>query len=688
MIKNKSIRSKTFIFWMFIMLNTQFASTQKIIHLKNDTIIHFAKELSTLKSGPKSLNSFAIQSPDKLINLFIFNTDSGIYYKINYKNKTILDLSRLGLTISNNDEEVKSIAINNSSKRDKNYDKLMRYYKELETANKKYDFCKNFEIDSLHSFHIREVVRLYFKEKDSISSNYNSLILYLKDSANRKLNIEFKVFNNTIAFRYTIPNSPYHSTYIKEEYSEFSFPKNYDIYPEESTASGYIKTSINNFSSNSLTEIPLLVTNGSIFFLIGEANNAMFSRVMLKRSRKNTMAIKLSYSTLATLPIQTPWRFIHFAENLPSFYDSKYTIYALNNSDSSGRYKYKPGKVFRDMTLTTESIKTSIDFASEMNFQYVLFDAGWYGLGYEHYADPKSNPMKVYSLIDMPFILKYAFKKNIEIMLYIDYTALSNFNLDSMFILYKKWGIRALKFGFVDDNSQKGRTLIFKAIKKARDNDMMVDIHDNLRPSGLEQTYLNYMTTEGVRGNEFVTNTAKHTTILLFSRFMIGAADYCNSFYASKNSRLAGMTVTKGHQIAISIAFFSPFQHLFWYGEASDYPNRDEIEFYKYLPTTWDDTKLIDGSIGNYAIIARKKNDKWFWSTYSSIAKSIIQDCKFLENNYYYRRTCFVDSANTIAKQSAKVTRNTLENFEISANGGCACIFEKIQSTTALPIRK
>ncbi len=674
----KRIKSRPFISWMFIIFNAYVSNAQTIERLINDTDTYLVKESSSIKFGPNSLNRLSIQSPDKLANLFVFNTDSGIYYKINYKNKSILSLSRLGLKISNNNQEIKVPAIIDSSKRSKNNSNLLRYYKELETANKKYDFSKCFKVDSLKSFQKREVIKLYFKEKDSIRNNFNSLLIYLKDSAKRKLNIEFRVFNNTLAFRYVIPNSTSYKSYITAEYSEFSFPENYNIYSEESTSSGYIKSSINNFSSEALSEFPLLVTNNSSFFLIGEANNATFSRAMLKRTRKNTMAIKLSYSTSTSFPIQTPWRFIHFAEDITSFYDSKYTIYALNTSDSTGMNNYKPGKVFRDITLTTESIKSSIDFASEMNLQYVLFDAGWYGLGYAHYADPKSDPTKVYSTIDMPLILKYAARKNIGIMLYIDYMALSNYNLDSMFELYKTWGIKALKFGFVDDRSQQGRSLVFKAVKKARDYNMMVSIHDNLRPSGLEQTYLNYMTTEGVRGNEFVTNTAKHTTVLLFSRFMIGAADYCNSFNTSKNSNLTGMRVTKGHQLAISIAFFSPFQNLFWFGEASDYTDHNEIEFYKFLPTTWDDTKLIDGSIGAYAIIARKKEDKWFWSAYASAAKSIIQDCKFLENNYSYQRTCFVDSANTIAKQSSIVYNNTRENFKISANGGCACMFEKI----------
>jgi len=84
------------------------------------------------------------------------------------------------------------------------------------------------------------------------------------------------------------------------------------------------------------------------------------------------------------------------------------------------------------------------------------------------------------------------------------------------------------------------------------------------------------------------------------------------------------MPVSKGHQIAISIAIFSPLQFLFWDGQPSGYTNPNEIEFYKYLPTTWDYSELLDGSIGNYVTMVRKKNDKWFWASYSAIPKTII----------------------------------------------------------------
>jgi alpha-glucosidase len=242
-----------------------------------------------------------------------------------------------------------------------------------------------------------------------------------------------------------------------------------------------------------------------------------------------------------------------------------------------------------------------------------------------------------------------------------------------------------LKFGFVNGLTQTGRKFTLNMLKKAGDYGFGVIIHDNLRPSGTEQTYLNHLSTEGLRGNEYVTNTAAHTTVLPFSRFMIGAGDYTFCYKNPDNSTLPNMPVSKGHQLAISVAFFSPIQSIMWYGKPEDYTDSVEIEFFKHLPVYWEDSKLLDGAIGRYAVFARKSHDRWFWSAYSYQPLNIRQSCSFLGNDSIYIRTCYRDSAGTISKKKDFVNRFITSYYSLNSNTGCACIFEKTDSVSQVP---
>lgn len=406
----------------------------------------------------------------------------------------------------------------------------------------------------------------------------------------------------------------------------------------------------------------------------------------LKKVRPQTIAVNLNNSATGTSSYYSPWRYLLFADNLPEYYNSKYIIYTLNIQDTAGLHNLLPGKAFRDMRLTTASAIECIDFAAKMKYQYVLFDAGWYGMGYRNESNVKSNPFVVVDSIDMPLVLNHAKSKGIDMMLYINNVALQNYNMDSAFNLYRSWGVKALKFGFVNGLNQTGRKFTLNMVKKAANYGFGVVIHDNLRPSGTEQTYINHLSTEGVRGNEYVTNTAAHTTILPFSRFMIGAADYTFCYKDPSNSTLPTMPVTKGHQLAISVAFFSPIQSVMWYGKPGDYSDSVEVEFFKYLPVYWNDSKVLDGAIGKFVTVARKYNSQWFWSSYSQDTRVVRQNCAFLGNDSLYKRTCYFDSAGTISKKIDTVSRFVINYYSLQDNGGCACMFEKIDSVAPSPI--
>ena len=189
-------------------------------------------------------------------------------------------------------------------------------------------------------------------------------------------------------------------------------------------------------------------------------------------------------------------------------------------------------------------------------------------------------------------------------MVYVNQRALVQ-QLDSLLPLYKKWGLKGIKFGFVQIGNQHWSTWLHDAVRKCAEYEMMVDIHDEYRPTGFSRTYPNLMTQEGIRGNEEMPD-ATHNTILPYTRFLAGAGDYTLCYF---NSRVKN---TKAHQLAMAAVYYSPLQFMFWYDNPAMYKGEEELEFWKAIPTVWDESRALDGEIGEYIVQARRSGKEWF----------------------------------------------------------------------------
>ena len=190
----------------------------------------------------------------------------------------------------------------------------------------------------------------------------------------------------------------------------------------------------------------------------------------------------------------------------------------------------KPGKVIRVAKMTQADAKKCVDFAAERGMQYIHLDAGWYGPEMKMSSD--ATTVSEIKDFNMPELASYALTKRIGLWVYVNQRALIQ-QLDSILPLYKKWGIKGIKFGFVQVGNQRWTTWLHEAVKKCAEYGLMVDIHDEYRPTGFSRTYPNLMTQEGIRGNEEFPD-ATHNTILPFTRFLAGSADYTICYYSGK----------------------------------------------------------------------------------------------------------------------------------------------------------
>ncbi|MBM3892327.1 MAG: alpha-glucosidase, partial [Verrucomicrobia bacterium] len=256
----------------------------------------------------------------------------------------------------------------------------------------------------------------------------------------------------------------------------------------------------------------------------------------------------------------------------------------------------KPGKVIREVTLTTIGGKACVDFAARRGLQYVEFDAGWYGHEYDDASDARAvnvDPKRSKGPLDLHEVIRYANEHGIGIILYVNRRALER-QLDDILPLYRKWGVKGVKYGFVNVGSQQWTSWLHEAIRKAAQHQLMVDVHDEYRPTGYSRTYPNLMTVEGISGDETKPVNSQTLTVL-FARFLAGPADNTICYYDKRVDDNA----THAYQLAKAVCLFSPWQFLYWYDRPAGSPqkvggaggaetgigNEPELEFYDHVPT-------------------------------------------------------------------------------------------------------
>ena len=533
-----------------------------------------------------------------------------------------------------------------------------------------------------------------YGERSSVRDNYNQLLVMLSrsDAPAYEMQLTFRCYNEGAALQYKIIKcGSADKICIKSENTEFNFLKDHVAWCVKTAQGKYARKTISTMGTD--IERPLtLETEQGLCVAVGEANLVDYARMKLSRAKDNELSIvsHLSSSVEAALPLITPWRFIMIADSPGGLLENNDLLLNLSDPCAIKDTSWiKPGKVIREVTLTTKGGKACVDFAVKHNLQFIEFDAGWYGHEYEDKSDASTitvDAKRSPGPLDLLDVIRYGKERGIGVILYVNRRALEK-QLDQILPLYQGWGIAGLKYGFVNVGPQKWTTWMHEAIRKAADHKIMVDVHDEYRPTGFSRTYPNFMTQEGIGGDE-TSPSNKQTLTILFTRMICGAGDNTICYY---NSRV-DQNATHAYQLAKAVCMYSPWQFLFWYdrpasshstkggagGQKGSVGNEPELEFYDHVPTVWDDTKVIHGSIGEYAVIARRSGDNWFIGGMNSgEARSLKVPLKFLEPGKKYTAYIYYDDPAVktrthvgIKKQS--VTSGTVLDFTMGKQGGMA----------------
>ncbi len=530
-----------------------------------------------------------VESPDGSYEFTCFLDEEAeqIFYSLDFQGKEAIQASRLGFVFADESEGPRNIKI-----RDVIRENMESSWKPV------------------------------YGEKNEYPDVYARAVLNIEDGG-RKYRLVIRAYEEGVAFRFEFPGA---GMEILEEKTEFALPKGTILWASERAQSEIFKISA--AAVGKPIERPVLaLLPDARFVAIGEAGLVNFARMKFAGSADapGTLKAMLDSKVPVERAMHTPWRFIMAAEKPGQILENNYLLLNLNEPNRIKDPSWiKPGKVIREVTLTTRGGKACVDFAARHNLQFVEFDAGWYGHEYQDSSDATTvtvDPGRSKGPLDLHEVISYADSKGIGVILYVNRRALEK-QLDEILPLYRSWGIKGVKYGFVNVGSQEWTSWLHDAVRKAADHQLMVDIHDEYRPTGFSRTYPNLMTQEGIRGDEESPDNAM-VLKTIFTRMIAGAGDQTNCYFAPRVDEKMG---SHASQLAKLVCVYSPWQFVYWYDRplgsdiretgAGGSRNRiievPELEFIDAVPTVWDDTRVIEGYPGKFAVIARRSGQRWF----------------------------------------------------------------------------
>jgi len=528
------------------------------------------------------------------------------------------------------------------------------------------------------SSHKGEVKTDLYK-KSIISDVYNELTLKMKGN----FSLVFRMYDAGMAYRFETAINK--DITVVNEVSNFNFPHAKQAYVpyiresiyryQASYESPYDVKSFDEIYADSLIILPFLIENeNGTKVVITEADledypglyltinknrdgfngeNAKYPLAETPGGHNNLQSIVTQYADFIakTKGKRTfPWRVVVVAENDFELLDNDLVYLLASPSRIEDTSWIKPGKVAWDWWndwnisgvdfvagINTETYKFYVDFAAEHGIEYVILDEGW---------SESTDLMKIIPEINLQEIIDHAKSKGVDIVLWAGWSPLRN-QMDEVYGKYSAMGVKGYKVDFMNRDDQPVVNFYYEAARKAAEYKQFLDFHGSYKPTGLHRTYPNVMTYEGVFGLEQVkwttyTDLPIYDVTAPFIRMLAGPMDYTPGAMYNSNSynwrAIHSNPMSQGtrcHQLAMYVIFESPFSMLA--DKPTNYMREPEsTDFIATTPTVFDETIALDGKIGEYVLLARRKADKWYVGAMTNWdGRTIELDLSFLpEGNY------------------------------------------------------
>lgn len=552
-----------------------------------------------------------------------------------------------------------------------------------------------------------------------ISNHYNQLQLIFKDYA-----VEFRAFDEGIAYRFVTTRKG-EVEVLGEEFA-VNFPADYLLHLQQpgSFKTGY-EESYTHVQSNAwkpsdkMAVLPVLIdTRKPYKILISESDLADYPCMFLKGTGTNGMS-----STYPKVPLvfeadgdrslkitkeadyiaktsgtrSYPWRYFVVTKNDSQLLENTMTCKLASENQLQDISWIQPGQVswewWNDASpygpdvnfvagYNLDTYKYYIDFAAKYGIPYILMDEGW--------AKSTRDPYTPNPKVDVHELIRYGKEKNVGIVLWLTWlTVENNFEL---FKTFNEWGVKGVKIDFMDRSDQWMVNYYERVANEAAKHQLFVDFHGSFKPAGLEYKYPNVLSYEGVKGMEQMGGCQPDNSLYFpFMRNAVGAMDYTPGAMISMQPEVysaqrpnAASIGTRAYQMALFVVFESGLQML------ADNPtlyerNEDCTRFMTRVPVTWDETRALEAKAGEYAVVAKRKGDKWFIGGITNNKESQREfsvKLDFLKKGRTYQMTSFTDGINAGRQAmdyrctSAQVEEGELFTVKVARNGGFAVVIE------------
>ena len=564
---------------------------------------------------------------------------------------------------------------------------------------------------------VDEVLNPLYGERKVIRDHFNELTITFKGS----YTLTARLYDEGFAYRFGYLKKG--EVVVKDEEASFNFVGDHKIWSSqvggfEHSYEAFYNTRKLSQMSDSLVYLPVLVqTDRGINIVIMESDLEDYPGFHLIKDPSKQNAVKASFPKVPTswepgghmrfnLIVKErtdyiaktqgarkfPWRILKIATEDAQLLDTdivyKLSSTQVQNIDFSW---VKPGKVAWDWWcainlfgvdfrsgINTQSYKYYIDFAAENGIEYINLDEGW---------SNQYDLMELDDQIDLKEIIDYGHEKGVGTFLWCVHWPLDE-KLDEAMAQFKEMGVKGLKIDFMDRDDQVMVDYYHRIAKAAAEHQLLVNYHGAYKPAGLHRKYPNVINREGVRGLEYnkfsrpYGTTPEHAVTIPFIRMAAGPMDYTPG--AMANAQKANFFVsferpmsqgTRCQQLAMFVAYDAPLQML------ADAPTAYKAEplmldFLKNVPTIWDETVALDGKVGDYLVIARRKGSSWYvagmtdWSP-----RDLRVDFSFLEKGKY-KAQIFQDGINAdrIGNDYVKLERTiegeSKQDFKLAPGGG------------------
>ncbi|PWG80938.1 glycoside hydrolase family 97 protein [Pararcticibacter amylolyticus] len=648
--------------------------------------------LFTLVTGLHGQKKFELKSPDGKLAATV-SAGSQVSYSVSYEGDILLKPSSLSMEL----------------------DKGVTWGRDSKLQNAK-------------TSSVRQEIDAHFYKRNKITDHYNELTLHFREN----FSLIFRAYNEGIAYRFVSTGT--RDIIVKNEEASFNFDKDYSAYVPyvkgkfkdtesqffNSFENEYTYAPLSRMNRDKLAFTPLVVClDKGRKICLAESDLESYPGMFLS-NKTGSLSLSSSFAPYPAAAEQGghnqlqqlvtsrqpyiakskaksrfPWRIIIVSAKDKELADNDMVYKLASPTRLTDLSWIKPGKVAWEWWnhwglsnvdfeagVNNDTYKAYIDFASKNKIEYVILDEGWA-------VNLKADMFSIVPEIDLKNLVAYANSKNVGLILWAGYYAFER-DMERVCRHYSEMGIKGFKIDFMDRDDQQMVDFHYRAAVTAAKYKMLVDFHGTYKPTGINRTYPNVINFEAVHGLEQMKWTGPeldqvtYDVTMPFIRMVAGPVDYTQGAMRNATKRThRGINDepmsqgTRCRQLAEYVIFESPLNMLC--DSPTSYEKEQECtNFISAVPTVWDNTVALDGKIGQYLSIARRKADVWYVGALTNWdARKLELDLSFLDEGDYMAEV-YRDGANAnriasdYKKETIAVPSNRKLTVSMAQGGGFA----------------